>query len=596
MGIDEIITLSVILIALILFITEIISVDVIAIGIMIILVLSGVITPEEGLDGFANEAVITVMTMFILSFAVIKSNVIDWIGPTITRMLKKGYATSIGGLSLLVGSMSAFVNNTPVVATFIPVISQSAKKANLPASRFLIPLSFVAMFGGMCTLIGTSTNMLVSGISSQNGLGDFSMFLFAPLGLIFMAVGVVYLMIFGKKLIREREDLTESGHQNQINNFLTEIRYSDLNSNKDFTISNLFKDSLKNLQILFVKRDNEEIESPDNEFVLKDGDVLLVRGDMERIKNILKNDYLHVVEAMAEKKFPDQETKLIELILQPNSDILRKKIKNIDFYKKYNANVLAIRQRGKTKFQNLGEVTLRSGDVLLIQTSEKGYQSFVQYQRQSGSPFLILKETELARLDKRKLLISVLTIAGVISLAVTGITPIAIAALAGVILLSATQVITMEDAYKAIDWRVIFLLAGALSLEKAMNKSGLSQDLGDFLIEYVGADFGPVVVISVLYFMTSVLTEIISNNAAAALLAPIGISIAQGMDINALPFLMAVAFAGSASFYTPIGYQTNTMVYSAGNYKFSDFTIIGAPLNIIFWIIATIFIPVFYPF
>ncbi|WP_044398523.1 SLC13 family permease [Lacinutrix sp. Hel_I_90] len=596
MGIDAYITLGVMLLAMILFISERVSVDVISLGIIVVLVFSGVISTEQGVHGFANEAVLTVMAMFVLSAAIIKTNVIEGISPAITRFLKKSYGVSISGLAILVGTMSAFVNNTPVVATFIPVISKSAKKAGISPSRFLIPLSFVAMFGGMSTLIGTSTNLLVSGISAENGLGEFSMFLLTPLGMVFSFVGVVYLILFGKKLIPEREELAEDTYQNKIDNFLTEIRYTAAAIDEKPTIENVFNRENNYLEILSIKRDSNETEAPQTDFELEEGDVLLVKGDMEKIRRILKSDNLYIVNRFTEKKFPNEATKLIELILQSNSDILRKKIKDIEFYKRFTANILAIRQRGELKFKNLDDIVLKSGDVLLVQTDEKGYTSLMEHQKAGGSPFLIFKETQMGKLEIKNLVIASLTILSVIFCATLGIVSIVMAGLAGIVFLAVTKVITMEDAYKSVDWQVIFLLAGALSLEKAMNESGVSELIGRLMVEHIGSEYGPYVVVSVLYFLTSLLTGIISNNAAAALFAPIAIAISQGLNVSATPLLVAIAFAGSASFYSPIGYQTNTMVYSAGNYRFRDFTLIGLPLNIIFWIIATILIPKFYPF
>jgi di/tricarboxylate transporter len=581
---------------MILFIYERVSVDVISLGIIVVLVFSGVISTEQGIHGFANEAVLTVMAMFVLSAAIIKTNVIEGISPTITRFLKKSYGVSISGLAILVGTMSAFVNNTPVVATFIPLISKSAKKAGISPSRFLIPLSFVAMFGGMSTLIGTSTNLLVSGISAENGLGEFSMFLLTPLGIVFSVVGVVYLILFGKKLIPEREALAEDTYQNKIDNFLTEIRYTAAAIDEKPTIENVFKRENNYLEILSVKRDSNETEAPQKDFELEEGDVLLVKGDMEKIRRILKSDNLYIVNRFTDKKFPKEATKLIELILQSNSDILRKKIKDIQFYKRFNTNILAIRQRGELKFENLDDIVLKSGDVLLVQTAEKGYTSLMEHQKAGGSPFLIFKETQMGKLEIKNLVIASLTILSVILCASLGLVSIVMAGLAGIVFLAVTKVITMEDAYKSVDWQVIFLLAGALSLEKAMNESGVSELIGRLMVEHIGAEYGPYLVVSVLYFLTSLLTGIISNNAAAALFAPIAIAISEGLNVSATPLLVAIAFAGSASFYSPIGYQTNTMVYSAGNYRFRDFTLIGLPLNIIFWIIATILIPKFYPF
>lgn len=596
MSVEAYITIAVIVIAMVLFILEKLSVDVIALGIIVVLVLSGVISPEQGFQGFANEAVLTVMAMFILSAAIIHTNAIEHIGPTITRFLKKSYSISITSLAVVVGTMSAFVNNTPVVATFIPVINKSAKKAGLSASRFLIPLSFVAMFGGMCTLIGTSTNLLVSGISAENGLGEFSMFLLTPLGIIFSAVGVVYLIVFGQKLIPEREELADSDNQNKIDNFLTEIKYTASQASGNKNLQEIIGQEYNDLKILGIKRDAEEIKTPDRDFVLKEDDVLLVKGDMDKIKRIIKSDNFHIVEGFKDKKFPAEDTKLIELILQSDADILRKKIKDIEFHKRFNASILAIRQRGKSKFKNLGDIKLKSGDVLLVQTSEKGYEALTENQKQSNSPFLIFRESKIGRLEKKNLVIAILTILGVILSASFGLISIGIAALTGVIILASTNVISMELAYKSIDWQVIFLLAGALSLEKAMTESGVSELIGDFMVNTIGEDYGPYVVVSLLYLLTSFLTGIISNNATAALFAPIAISISEGLDVSATPLLVAIAIAGSASFYSPIGYQTNTMVYSAGNYKFRDFTKIGTPLNIIFWILATVLIPEIYPF
>lgn len=596
MSIAAIITISVIVVAMVLFITELISVDVVALGIMVVLVLTGVISAEAGFQGFANEAVITVMSMFVLSAGIIKSNIIEGIGPMITRILKKGYALTLLGLSAVVGSMSAFINNTPVVATFIPVISQSAKKAKMSPARFLIPLSFIAIFGGMCTLIGTSTNLLVSTIAKESGEKAFSMFLFAPLGIILGVVGVIYLWLVGRKLVPEREELSDDSYSTQINNFLTEIRYTPTDDKEQTTLDQLFNLENGKIQIINLKHGQEIIKKCQPKTKVSKGDVILVKGSLKKIQQIINRNDLDLLSDKNEKEFPDKETKLVELIILPNSEVIRQKIKNIDFHKKYQLTILGIRQRGKSKFNNLGELRLKSGDVILVQTTETGYNSFLEYQKSGNPTFLILKESSLAGLNKRALIISLLTILGVIISASAGLAPISIAAVTGIIVLNVSGVISMEEAYKSIDWQVIFLLAGALSLEKAMNESGVSEMIGNFLLEQVGSAYGPTFVISILYLLTSLITGIISNNAAAALFAPIGIAIAHGMELSAIPFLLAIAFAGSASFFTPIGYQTNTMVYSAGNYKFKDFFIVGGPLNLIFWILATLLIPIIYPF
>jgi di/tricarboxylate transporter len=316
---------------------------------------------------------------------------------------------------------------------------------------------------------------------------------------------------------------------------------------------------------------------------------------MEKIKNLLKNESLLISTKLGTRNFQEEETKLTEIILLPNSELINKKLDDTDFFQKYRSKVVAIRQRGKQQVDNLEKIYLRAGDIILIQTDSEGSKLLDTSERKHSAPFISLGQTGIKKVDKKQLSITCLTIAAVITLASTGVVDIMIAALGGIALLLFANVTTAENAYNAIDWKVIVLLAGSLSLGEAMQQSGLSEILATWLVGNIGESAGPVVVISVLYLFTSLLTEVMSNNAAAALLTPIAISIAVSFDVNVLPFLMCIAFAASASFMTPIGYQTNTMVYSAGNYKFKDFLRIGTPLNLFFWILATLLIPIIYP-
>lgn len=600
MGYEAYVTIAVVLLALLLFITEYLSVDHIAISIIVVLVLTGVLTPDEAVDGFANNAVITVAAMFVLSDSLLKTGIVESIAPLTIRLIKHNYYLAILGITTFVGAISAFVNNTPVVATFIPIITNASRKAEQPASRYLLPLSYGAIFGGSCTLIGTSTNLLVSGIAQESGLGPFPMFLMTPMGLIFFVTGVAYLLLVGRKLIPFNRDAKSLRDDLNIKNYVSEIRVvanengnGDQQTGKDIR-SIFLKDGLA-VEVNRVLRGNHVYRNPQPNFKLEVGDVLLIRGERDKMKSILKNKSLRLTESLSDRKFPGEQTKLVEIVILPNSELSGKRLDSLSFFYTYRSNVLAIRQRGKEQFEHLGRVVLRPGDVLLLQTNEEGYEALYEAERLRQAPFASMRESLIHEVDPKKLALVGLIIATMVLLASLEIVPIMIGALSAITLLLLLRIVNTKDAYQAIDWKVIVLLAGALSLGAAMDKTGLSRIMADTLVSGIGLQMGAVAVLSALYLVTTLLTEVMSNNAAAALLAPIAISIAGAIGVDPVPMLLAITFAAGASFMTPIGYQTNTMVYSAGNYRFSDFLKVGAPLNILFWIIATILIPLLHP-
>ena len=592
---DAIITIVVIILAIFFFASEYISIDVVAIGIMVTLSITGVVSPEDSLLGFANHATLTVAAMFILSHALIKIRIIEVVSPIFKKLFKRSYALSIFSMSLSIGSLSAFVNNTPVVASFIPIVNHAARSANLSPSKYLMPLSFVAIFGGTCTLIGTSTNLLISGFANNYNIEGFSMFLMAPLGLVLFAVGTVYIMLFGKRFLKDRIDGIDVSNRKKIKHFLTEIKIIGDLETENSKIKDLFEHEDIKVIVQAVKRGRTVINSPYKDFELKKNDLLLVKGDLKKIKNLFEEDFLEITDSLKDEDFKGQETKLIEVVLLPNSNIIDKRVQDVDFLAMYQANILAIRHLGKQKFENLKNMRLKPGDILLLETNQQGYDLLKEYERNSRTPFLLIDDVEVGAIDKIKVAVVLGVIISVILFATFGLIPIVIGAFAGVVILHASKVINMTDAYRAVDWKIIFLMAGALSLGKAMTNSGVSEMIGTVAVNYVGMQFGPTGIISVINLMTSLLTNIMSNNATAALMAPIGVSIAGTLDVNPLPLLLAVAFAASSSFLTPMGYQTNTMVYSAGNYKFLDFVKFGAPLDITFWIISSLLIPFFYP-
>ncbi len=589
--------------AVIMFTTERYPVDVVAIVAMSVLVASGVITPQQGVSGFSNSATITVAFMFILSAALFKSGAVVNIGNRIAQLFKYNFWVGILATMVTVGVISAFINNTPVVAIFIPILVGAAAQSKLNVAKMLMPLSFASMFGGVCTLIGTSTNILVSGVAAEQNLEPFSMFEMSRMGIIFFGVGLLYMMTIGIRLIPNRGMDDGLMKKFGMGDYLTEIVILANAPSVGKTIKECPLVRKLDIDILEVKRKGQAFITPSGDMVLDEGDVLKVRCNVEKIKAlkeregiVLKSDVkFKSEEEIALKKKADERVVFVEAVIAPNSPFEGRTVKDLGFRQKYGATVLAIRHRGELMRDKVVTTVLRAGDTLLIEVEKDKLQNLQQLELRGRNTFLIVSEVDLPEYRKDKMLTVVLTLVGVIALASLEILPIMMAAIIGSMFLVLTRCITMEEAYNAIDWKVIFLLAGAISLGVALDVSGTAKLISIFLIDIIGA-LGPVAIVSVLFLITSMLTGTMSNNASAVLLAPIAIATSVELGLDARPFLMAIAFAASSSFMTPVGYQTNTMIYGIGGFKFADFIRVGAPLNIIFWILATLLLPVFFPF
>ncbi len=598
MGIEAIIVLIVIVVAVTLFATEWLSVDLVSMLIMLSLVISGVISAEEGLSGFSNAATITVAFMFVLSYALLKTGSLQRVGPLLSKVFRSNYNLGLLLMIVVIGIFSAFINNTPIVAMFIPVMVSVGKMADISPSKLLIPLSYASIFGGTCTLIGTSTNVLVSGIAVNSGLEGFSMFYFAPIGLVFLSVGALYIFLFGKKLLPDRR--TDQGLTERfgMRDYITQI---EILSGSEFIGQRIMDTILvkeMSLDVMETRRGKSVFTLPAGDFQVEEGDILKVRCNIEKIKEL--KDRLRVALNSSAVKIGDSEgqeanTTILELVITSGSEFAGKSLKEMDFRRRFRAVPLAILHREEVLHENLHEVELKPGDVVLTEIKSHRVDSLKKMEMSQDSPFIILSEEGVIEFDKQKFVIVLSVIVGVIGLAAFNVLPIAISAALGAFALVLTRTINMRELYQSIEWKIVFLLAGALSLGVAMQNSGLAGLLSDTLIGSLGV-FGPVAILSGLYFTTSILTELMSNNATAALIAPIAITTAEKMDVSPYPFLIAVMLAASASFMTPIGYQTNTMVYSAGQYKFKDFFRVGVWLNLLFWVLATLLIPVFHSF
>lgn len=597
MTVDQWITIGIIIVAVILFITEWLSVDLIGLVIISLLMISGVLAPSEAINGFSNSATVTIAAMFVLSAAILKTGQLGAIGYYLSRALVKSKTKGILIIIILIGVISAFINNTAVVAVFIPIILESSAKAKINASKILIPLSFASMFGGVCTLIGTSSNILVSSIAEENGIPSFGMFEMAPLGLIFFATGCVYLVFFGSKLIPDRKAIKDLTQKFEMEHYLTDIRILPQAPSVGEKISESLIVKELEADIIGFRRNTEKFSETDYSEELRAGDILRLRANITQIKKIQNREGIEIIEGKwKDEDLSSKDISIAEAIITPNSELNNKTISEARFKHQYKAIVLAIKGRKGILHEKLSRTVLKSGDLVLLRIKNEFLDDLKSPDRINESPFLIISETEERRKVKKKnvfIIFSVLFF--VVLLPSLNIIPILASSIIGVTLLVIFRSLTIKEVYKAIDWQIVFLIAGAISMGIAMEKSGTAKLLAEKLIG-IFENWGPIALLSALYLLSSILTEIITNSATAILLAPISIATADAMGVDARPFLFTIAFAASTSFLTPVGYQTNTMIYAAGNYKFTDFFKVGLPLNIIFWLLATLLIPIFYNF
>lgn len=579
-------------VAVFLFVTDYVSYDVAAIIVMVSLLVFGILTPREGLSGFSNPATVTVAAMFILSEGVRRTGILNVAGDFFSTRMQENYNYWFLSLLIFVGVISAFINNTAAVAIFIPVIMSISGRIGVSPSKLLLPLSFAGMFGGVCTLIGTSTNILVSSIAAERGLDAIGMFEFTGMGLIFLASGLLFLFSIGIKMIPERrkeKDLTKGF---EMQNYLTDIVINP-NSNligKEFNPDDMT--SQLDLDVIRVFKPGMNSSAKRNKITLEEGDVLRIRGSVEEIKKLIKRED---VTLKPEREWVDVDLEhgrdaVVEVVVAPDSTLEGSKLNKVDFYEKFGAVPLAIRQHGEIKHDDLSELTLSGGDTLLLSMNSERLNEIEQ------APSLIMaSEPDILTHRKDKTVLAISIVAGVVLVAAIGFTTIVISAITGVILMILTGCLKTSEAYEAVNWKVVMLLAGVLPLGTAMDKTGTAELMAGTMIDLL-AGFGPTALMSGFFLFTLIVTAVMSNNASAALLAPIAIQTANTVGVAPEPFLYAVTFAASLSLITPFGYQTNTMVYGPGQYEVVDFLKIGIPLNIMFWILGTLFIPMIWPF
>lgn len=588
MTLEIILVLGLVISAVILFATERLPVDLTAMIIMGTMLLSGMISAQDAISGFSNPATVTVGAMFVLSAGLFKTGAVNILGSSLARLGRINFWLVLVVMMLLVGLLSAFINNTAAVAIFLPVMLAIARDCGFSAGRLLMPLSFASMFGGVCTLVGTSTNILVSSIAERHGLEPIGMFEPTALGLIFFGAGSLYLLLIGIRMIPKRNAGGERSPVFGSGDYQIEIVLGPKARSVDTILASspLLDDvTIHNVEVF---RNGTRVDQPPQELVLQAGDHLKVRCDLENFRKLKERQGIALRQEKGEQV--DEEALLVEAVVAPGSTLDGRSLKQARFRSRYGLTALAVRHRGQVMREDLEEMLLRAGDVLLFEVGQVQLDHL-----RDDRTFVLVSQVGLPVFRKSRMLTSVAIVAGVVAAAASGTVPIVAGAIVGCILMVMTRCLTLEEAYGSINWQVIFLLAGVLTLGTALETTGAARLIGGYLVESLGS-LGPVALVSGLYLATSLLTEMMSNNATAALLAPIAIAAAESLGIDPRPLLMAITFAASASFMTPVGYQTNTLIYGPGQFRYVDFLKVGTPLNIMFWILATIFIPRFWPF
>lgn len=565
--------------------------DLLFVAAAVLLAATGVITTDEAFAGFSNSGMLTVACLFVVVAGMRETGVLDYIGHQVlgSAQTERGALLRLGGVVM---PMSAFLNNTPIVAMFLPVVMDWCRRHRVSPSKLLIPLSFLTILGGTCTLIGTSTNLVVNGLMVDNGLRSLGLFEVGKVGVPYAIVGFVYLLVAGRWLLPDRKELIEQLGETK-REYLVEMVVRPGCRLIGFSVESAGLRQLPGLFLIQVDRDGLAISPVGPEERIEQHDKLIFTGVVSSIIELEKIPGLEPVTHAVEPAnvVAPQQRRLVEAVISESCPLIGKTIREADFRAVYGAAVVAVHRAGKRLEMKIGDIALRSGDTLLMQTDPH----FTRAYRHDPAFYLVSDVEDWRPIRRDRARIALLIFVALLAAMTTGVIPILLSCALAAVLMIASGCLSTGEARRSIEWQVLITIAASFGVGAALKNSGLATIMATSLVNST-AVWGPVAALAVFYFLGSVLTELITNNAVAVLLFPFCLETSRLYGVNPEPFLLALILSASASFMTPIGYQTNMMVYGPGGYRFTDFMKIGVPLNFILWLIAIPLIPLFWPF
>lgn len=580
------IVLGLLLIAIILFATEKISVDVVTLLMLIILCATRIITPEEAFAGFSSDFIVIIASVFVLSAALEETGILDFVIVRLVRVASKSTGLMLFLVMVIAGSISAFMNNTTVTAMFVTPLVSLSRQIKISSSKILMPLAYASILGGTCTLIGTSTNVAVSGYIAKAGFDPVSLFEVTPIGLIIFVVGIIYMMTIGRKMLPDNQDhgLTE---EYKIQKYITEIVVMEDSPlvGQIVYASDLAKLKFKILNIIR----NKEKFLPDFRTRIRANDIVLVEGEKDDLIKIKETKGLEIMaDVIIEEALQSEDIRLAEILITAHSDMIRQSIKEVDFQRRYGLVVLAVSRQGESIRTKIGDVRLRLGDLLLVQGSAQrlNYLSSTQH-------LAVLDAFTPVLFKKQKGLITISCFLLAILVGSLGLLPLSISFLTAAVISILLKCISTDRAYNAIDWRLLILIGGMTAFGTAMDRSGAADFLANNIVSFL-EPFGKIGILTGFVFLTVFLTQPMSNAAAALVIIPVALQTATTLDANPRTFAIAIMLAASVSLVTPFE-PSCILVYGPGKYKFKDFLRIGSGLTLLLVIIILVLVPVFWP-
>ena len=586
---------ALLVIAIIEFAREKTPPDLIALALFVIVAVTGLVPRQDVLAVFANPAPITVAAMFVLSAALVRCGALDYVSVTIERAAVLPYPVVLFVLVSFVAFVSAWINNTPVVVVFVPVVLNLARRMKLAPSKFLIPISYASVLGGVCTLIGTSTNLVVNGMLAKHGEPPMRMFDLASVGVPIAAAGALYLAVVGRRLLPSRQMLTSILSPAERREYLTEafVPTGSPLAGKSLRAAGLVK--ARGFRVIEIVREGIAIHIDPDVTALQAGDRMFLACQPSGIAHARAMPGFDFAAEAGLEQIAAHEGVVFEGAVAPHSEIIGQSISELNFRQRFRVVVLAIHRAGENVRDKLETLPLQMGDLLLMMGTEQAANEL-----RRGDDIILFDRPALPSISLHKRIPLVLaTIAGVVTLETLDLVPIEIGAIGGAVLLCLTGCIKPKQAYESIEWNLLFMIFGMLALGAAMQQTGaaawLAQNVVAGVDHVASGEHRPLILLASVYLVTLMLTEILSNNAVAAMMIPIVLGIAHQTGLHSTPFVIATTVAASAAFATPIGYQTNTYIYGIGGYKFADFVKIGVPLNVLCFVVAMIVIPRVWP-